>query len=44
MVMPSLDVYMNGYMVGVLSKLTNGAHHFKYDTQWLATADTRPIL
>ncbi|MDF0534679.1 type II toxin-antitoxin system HipA family toxin [Shewanella sp. A32] len=41
--MPSLDVYMNGYMVGVLSKLTNGAHHFKYDTQWLATAGTRPI-
>ncbi|MGE4260954.1 type II toxin-antitoxin system HipA family toxin [Shewanella sp.] len=41
--MPSLDVYMNGYLVGVLSKLTNGAHHFKYDTQWLATAGARPI-
>ncbi len=28
MVMAALDVYMNGYRVGILTKTGSGAHHY----------------
>ncbi|WP_347880949.1 MULTISPECIES: HipA N-terminal domain-containing protein [Pectobacterium] len=34
--MAALDVYMNGYRVGILTKTGgSGAHHFSYDANWL---------
>lgn len=43
MVMAALDVYMNGYRVGVLTKTGSGAHHFSYDARWLELPGSRPI-
>ena len=41
--MAALDVYMNGYRVGLFSKSPAGAHYFQYDAPWLALARSRPI-
>ncbi|TDB60709.1 type II toxin-antitoxin system HipA family toxin [Photorhabdus khanii] len=41
--MAALDVYMNGYRVGVFTKTNTGAHHFKYDVAWLKLPGSRPI-
>ena len=41
--MAALDVYMNGYRVGLFSKSPAGAHYFQYDAAWLALAGCRPI-
>ncbi len=41
--MAILDVYMNGYLVGELTKSTTGSHLFKYEQQWLDTSSSRPI-
>lgn len=41
--MAALDVYMNGYRVGILTKTGSGAHHFSYDAGWLGLAGSRPI-
>lgn len=41
--MAALDVYMNGYRVGILTKTGSGAHHFSYDTNWLGLLGSRPI-
>ena len=41
--MAALDVYMNGYRVGLFSKSPAGAHYFQYDAAWLALAGSRPI-
>ena len=42
-VMNSLSVYMNGYLIGTLVQERNGGHTFTYHATWLATADARPI-
>lgn len=41
--MAALDVYMNGYRVGILTKTGSGAHHFSYDADWLGLPGSRPI-
>ncbi|MCL1123565.1 type II toxin-antitoxin system HipA family toxin [Shewanella surugensis] len=41
--MAILDVYMNGYFIGELTKSTTGSHRFKYAQQWLDIAGSRPI-
>lgn len=41
--MQALDVYMNGYRVGIFSKTNTGAHHFQYDAKWLELTGSRPI-
>ncbi|OSN09657.1 serine/threonine protein kinase [Lonsdalea britannica] len=41
--MAALDVYMNGYRVGVFTKTGSGAHHFSYDENWLGLSGSRPI-
>ncbi|MDB6373232.1 type II toxin-antitoxin system HipA family toxin [Photorhabdus bodei] len=41
--MAALDVYMNGYRVGVFTKANTGFHHFKYDESWLKLSGSRPI-
>ena len=41
--MAALDVYMNGYRVGILTKTGSGAHHFSYDAGWLGLPGSRPI-
>ncbi|MFB1117177.1 type II toxin-antitoxin system HipA family toxin [Dickeya dadantii] len=41
--MAALDVYMNGYRVGILTKTGSGAHHFSYDANWLGLPGNRPI-
>jgi len=41
--MPSLHVYMNGYLVGTFTKSRSGAHQFQYDEKWLNTSGARPI-
>ncbi|MBA0184876.1 HipA domain-containing protein [Pectobacterium versatile] len=41
--MAALDVYMNGYRVGILTKTGSGAHHFSYDANWLGLPGSRPI-
>lgn len=41
--MAALDVYMNGYRVGVFTRTGSGAHHFKYDEAWLRLPGSRPI-
>ncbi|WP_375335690.1 HipA N-terminal domain-containing protein [Shewanella sp. VB17] len=33
--MAVLDIYMNGYFVGELTKSATGSHLFKYAQQWL---------
>lgn len=41
--MATLDVYLNGYLVGEFKKSSNGAHSFSYSTSWLALNGSRPI-
>ncbi|GHA16077.1 type II toxin-antitoxin system HipA family toxin [Oceanisphaera arctica] len=41
--MADLDVYMNGYRVGVFTRTSSGAHQFKYDEAWLRLPGSRPI-
>ncbi|WOA53789.1 type II toxin-antitoxin system HipA family toxin [Dickeya solani] len=41
--MAALDVYMNGYRVGILTKAGSGAHHFSYDANWLELPGSRPL-
>ncbi|MBK0033059.1 type II toxin-antitoxin system HipA family toxin [Erwinia sp. S43] len=41
--MAALDVYMNGYHVGVLTKTGSGAHHFTYDANWIGLPGSRPV-
>ncbi|ACA84795.1 type II toxin-antitoxin system HipA family toxin [Shewanella woodyi] len=41
--MAVLDIYMNGYLVGELTKSTTGSHLFEYAPQWLDTQGSRPI-
>lgn len=41
--MNTLDVYMNGYRVGHLSRNDSGAHTFRYDEMWIDKDGARPI-
>ena len=41
--MNTLDVYMNGYRVGHLSRNDSGAHTFRYDEMWIDKEGARPI-
>lgn len=41
--MPKLVTWMNNQRVGELTKLTNGAHTFKYAPEWLANRYARPL-
>src|SRR3990167_7349310 len=43
MVSKILDVYMNGYKVGEFTRATNGAHEFRYVSEWLDLPGNRPI-
>jgi serine/threonine-protein kinase HipA len=38
-----LNVFLNGRLVGVLSRATSGAIDFRYDQQWLTWESTFPI-
>ena len=39
----SLNVLMNGVLIGKLEKLISGALVFEYEQAWLNTPDARPI-
>lgn len=41
--MATLDVYLNGYLVGEFKKSSNGAHSFSYSNNWLTLSGSRPI-
>ncbi|EKL0721494.1 type II toxin-antitoxin system HipA family toxin [Citrobacter freundii] len=41
--MPTLTTWMNNELVGELTKLTNGAHTFRYAREWLYNSYARPI-
>ncbi|WP_192021939.1 type II toxin-antitoxin system HipA family toxin [Shewanella sp. WPAGA9] len=41
--MATLDIYMNGYLVGEFTKSPTGSHVFQYASQWLDTPGCRPI-
>lgn len=41
--MSTLDIYMNGYRVGHLSRIDSGAHIFRYDEMWIVKEGARPI-
>lgn len=41
--MADLDVYMNGYKVGIFSCAKTGAHAFQYADSWLNQIGSRPI-
>ena len=41
--MTTLDVYMNGYLVGHFIKHDDGAHTFSYSENWLKLKAARPI-
>ena len=41
--MATLNVYMNGFLVGEFTKSITGAHSFKYHSSWLEQAGSRPI-
>ncbi|WP_199560450.1 MULTISPECIES: HipA N-terminal domain-containing protein [Pantoea] len=41
--MAELDVYMNGYKVGVFSRAGTGAHAFQYAEAWLNQTGSRPV-
>lgn len=41
--MEQLIAYMNGERVGVFTKLTNGAHQFLYDKEWIESKKGRPL-
>lgn len=41
--MNKLLAYMNYELVGELTKLPNGAHHFSYANSWLSSSNSRPI-
>ncbi len=39
--MATLDVYLNGYLVGEFKKSNNGGHTFSYSKRWLALKGSR---
>jgi len=39
----ALRLYMNNVPIGILQKLTSGALHFKYDTEWLNSERSIPL-
>ncbi|NQZ49394.1 MAG: type II toxin-antitoxin system HipA family toxin [Moritella sp.] len=41
--MDNLNVAMNGYLVGALTKTATGAHTFTYSKDWLTQKGARPI-
>ncbi|MBP2195789.1 type II toxin-antitoxin system HipA family toxin [Pantoea cypripedii] len=41
--MADLNVYMNGYKVGIFTKVATGAHQFRYVDEWLNLPGSRPI-
>lgn len=41
--MAELNVYMNGYEVGIFTKAATGAHQFRYVDKWLNEPGSRPI-
>ena len=41
--MPKLDVYMNGYKVGIFARDGTGSHQFHYVDEWLSQPGNRPI-
>ncbi|RLV58283.1 type II toxin-antitoxin system HipA family toxin [Parashewanella curva] len=41
--MATLNVYMNGFLVGEFTKSNTGAHSFKYHSDWLERSGSRPI-
>ncbi len=41
--MDKLNVAMNGYLVGTLTKTATGAHTFSYSSDWLIQLGARPI-
>lgn len=41
--MAKLMTWMNNELVGELTKLTNGAHTFKYDARWIQNSHARPL-
>ncbi|UVC29401.1 type II toxin-antitoxin system HipA family toxin [Pantoea sp. SOD02] len=41
--MTELDVYMNGYKVGIFARAATGAHQFCYLEEWLNQPGSRPI-
>ncbi|MDD1792755.1 type II toxin-antitoxin system HipA family toxin [Enterovibrio sp. ZSDZ42] len=41
--METLVAYMNGERVGEFMKLSNGAHEFQYDAQWIENPKGRPL-
>lgn len=41
--MQILHAYMNGELVGALTKQANGAHNFQYDIDWLHSGKARPL-
>ncbi|MFK8258984.1 type II toxin-antitoxin system HipA family toxin [Erwinia sp. AnSW2-5] len=41
--MAKLIAWMNSVLVGELTKLTNGAHTFKYDASWIQNSHARPL-
>lgn len=41
--MKKLQAYMNGELVGSLTKQANGAHTFQYDESWIHSDKARPL-
>lgn len=41
--MQQLNAYMNGELVGTLTKQKNGSHEFQYDSSWLNNDKARPL-
>ena len=41
--MQQLNAYMNGELVGTLTKQNNGSHEFKYNESWLSNDKSRPL-
>ncbi|MEI8633526.1 type II toxin-antitoxin system HipA family toxin [Vibrio sp. PP-XX7] len=41
--MATLQVYMNGFHIGIFVKESTGAHRFQYSDSWLTTSGSRPI-
>lgn len=39
----SLNIFMNGFLIGRLNKLRSGSLTFNYDSQWLEIPEARPI-
>ncbi|WP_048616120.1 HipA N-terminal domain-containing protein, partial [Vibrio coralliirubri] len=41
--MQRLNAYMNGELVGTLTKQNNGSHEIKYNESWLSSDKSRPL-